>query len=66
MLDYQRRVLQEKEDLDEKVKNLQNFIESPEKINNVSIYEKDDLKNQLLVMKHYQSILQTRINRILK
>lgn len=61
---YQQRVVEEKKELDTKIKNLQLFIESEgfeEKVPNE--FEQDDLVQQIEIMSHYSLILQSRINR---
>ncbi len=63
MTDYQKRVLQEKEELDLKTKNLQSFMETNEIFPTLNEFEKRDLGEQLNVMRHYSLILQSRINR---
>ncbi len=62
-MDYQEKVLKEKEELDVKIKNLQNFMETNETFQTLSEYEKRDLGEQLNVMRHYSLVLQSRINR---
>ena len=63
MTDYQKRVLQEKEELDLKIKNLQSFMETNEIFPTLNEFEKRDLGEQLNVMRHYSLVLQSRINR---
>jgi hypothetical protein len=63
MTDYQKRVLQEKEELDVKIKNLQSFMETNEIFPTLNEFEKRDLGEQLNVMRHYSLVLQSRINR---
>lgn len=63
MKDYQTRVLQEKEELDLKIKNLQSFMETSEDFKSLPEFEKRDLGEQLNVMRHYSLVLQSRINR---
>ena len=62
-MNYQEKVLKEKEELDVKIKNLQNFMETNEAFQTLSEYEKRDLEEQLNVMRHYSLVLQSRINR---
>ena len=62
-MNYQEKVLKEKEELDVKIKNLQNFMETNETFQTLSEYEKRDLGEQLNVMRHYLLVLQSRINR---
>lgn len=64
MKDFQKRVIEEKEELDSKIKKLQNFIEEDGDIwNSLNLYEQSDLVDQLEYMKGYTEILQQRINR---
>mgnify|MGYP000325991106 CR=1 FL=1 len=63
MIDYQKRVLQEKKELDLKIKNLQSFMETNEIFPTLNEFEKRDLGEQLNVMRHYSLVLQSRINR---
>lgn len=63
MEEYQIRVVEEKESLDLKIKNLQSFVENAMPGKNMTPHEKQDLGDQLRIMKQYQAILQSRINR---
>jgi len=64
MEDFQQRVVTEKEELDIKIKALQNFIEKGGEIwQTLEYYEQEDLKSQLKHMQVYSHILQKRINR---
>lgn len=64
MEDYQRRVVKEKQELDEKIKDLQSFIESDSfPIKCIKTQEQSSLKEQLRVMYAYSQILKIRINR---
>lgn len=61
---HQLRVVEEKKELDLKIKNLQIFSEEAGEIwQSLSINEKEDLKEQLKHMQVYTHILQKRINR---
>lgn len=62
MEQYQLRVIEEKEELDIKIKGLQNFIES-DKFDNLPNPEKRDMEKQLTHMRVYTNVLQSRINR---
>lgn len=61
---HQLRVVEEKKELDIKIKNLQVFMEDKlGLISKVSEAEKRDLNDQLLTMYTYSQILKIRINR---
>ena len=60
---YQDRVVQEKSELDTKMKGLQVFIETNESFKTLAEEEKRDLSEQLNIMRHYSMVLQSRINR---
>lgn len=59
-MEYKTRVIQEKEDLDQKIEKLKNFINSNE-FHIVSTNEKDLLIRQLNTMTDYSAILVERI-----
>ncbi len=63
MEEYQIRVLEEKKELDIKIKSLQTYLET--KATYMSISEKviQDMEDQLEIMFVYSSILKKRINR---
>ncbi len=63
LLPHQQRVVDEKTELDLKIKNLQNFIETNSIYETLIDPEKRDLKEQLTLMLHYSLILGRRINR---
>lgn len=64
MEDYQKRVVAEKEDLDTKIKALQNFIENKKGlISRATEFEVQDMTQQLHTMFRYSQILSSRINR---
>ena len=61
--DFQKRVVSEQYDLDEKINSLQEFIETSEQFSDLSLYERRDLAQQLRFMKKYSNTLSNRINR---
>lgn len=63
MQEYQQRVIEEKEELDNKIKLLQNFIETNKLYIDLPDYERKDMNNQLEAMRFYSSCLLNRINR---
>lgn len=64
MEDYQQKVINEKNDLDIKIKNLQNLVESDNfDIKIINNYDRFDLETQLRAMERYSRILKRRINR---
>lgn len=63
LLPHQQRIVDEKLQLDEKIVNLQKFIETNTLFNELSDYEKHDLTQQFNTMLNYSVILQRRINR---
>lgn len=63
LLPHQQRIVDEKTELDLKIKNLQNFIETNGIYETLIEPEKRDLKEQLSLMMHYSLILGRRINR---
>lgn len=63
MQEYQQKVIEEKEELDNKIKLLQNFIETNKLYIDLPDYEKKDMTNQLDAMRFYSSCLKNRINR---
>ena len=60
MQDYQVRVVTERNELTEKIEKLTAFVEG-EKFASVESEEASRLKNQLRVMREYQSILDARL-----
>jgi len=62
MKDYQIRVVEEKEELDEKIHNLELYIQSEFFANLPSKSEQDNLEFQLDVMSLYSRILEARIS----
>lgn len=61
---HQLRVVEEKKELDIKIKNLQVFLEDKSGfISKVSEEEEGDLRHQLHLMYKYSEILKKRINR---
>ena len=56
MLDWQKRVVVEKEELDKKIAKLESFD-----LTTVSVGESVLLREQLVVMQDYSSILKNRI-----
>ena len=62
---HQQRVVEEKEELDVKIKALQTFIERNEMFYPMSTEEKSDMRRQLHMMETYSQILQRRINRFI-
>ena len=63
MEEYKKRVVEESQELDIKVKALQKFIEENKNYKDLNLFEKRDLKKQLTAMFKYSSILKSRINR---
>ena len=61
--DFQKRVVSEQYDLDEKINSLQEFIESSEPYKELSRYEVNDLVVQLKYMRKYSAVLSRRITR---
>lgn len=64
MTTYKERLKIEKEELDLKIKKLQQFIEANTIFTTLVIYEQSDMKNQLSAMREYSELLQRRLNRI--
>lgn len=62
---HQQRVVEEKKELDVKIKALQTFIERNEMFYNMSPEEMSDMRRQLCTMETYSQILQRRINRFI-
>ena len=62
---HQQRVVEEKKELDIKIKALQTFIERNEMFYFTSTEEKSDMRRQLHTMETYSQILQRRINRFI-
>lgn len=60
MLPHQERVVQEQDELDEKIVKLSTFLQSPA-IEKIDIEEKPRLQEQLIVMQKYSNILGQRI-----
>ena len=64
---HQQRVVEEKEQLDIKIKALQTFIEAEDEkdciYENLSKFEKSSLNTQLFHMKQYSQVLKERIDR---
>lgn len=65
MEDYQKRVVDEKKELDEKIKKLSFFL-SGKMIKSVSDEEKTRLENQKKAMREYSDILEERISNFAK
>lgn len=63
MAEYIDRLKNEKEELDLKIKNLQQFIEANTIFSTLLVSEKIDMQKQLDVMREYSNILQRRLNR---
>ena len=61
--DFQKRVVSEQYDLDEKINSLQEFIETSESYSKLSRYEINDLVVQLRCMRKYSAVLNRRITR---
>lgn len=59
---WQERVMTEKADLDEKIIDLSNFLQS-EEIKKLARVDQDDLDSQCYHMKRYASVLLQRIQR---
>lgn len=62
MEDYQIRVIEEREALEEKIHNLELYIESESFANLPTVAEQNNLEFQLDVMILYSKILEARIN----
>jgi hypothetical protein len=60
MSDFKTRLLEEKEQLDEKISKLEPFIGS-EPFNGIDVAQQDLLIEQLDVMRNYSTILEKRI-----
>lgn len=60
MRQYQKRVVTEKKDLDQKIKSLEKFLANPPKIGKQDIWL---LGQQLEHMRHYSGVLGERIRR---
>ena len=64
ILPHQQRVIDEKLELDGKIKALQAFVEGTNSpFNELSCDDRSDLISQLYTMERYTGILQRRINR---
>jgi len=63
MEEYKKRVIEERQELNIKIKALQKFIEGNKNCKDLNLFEKRDLKKQLTAMFKYSSILKSRINR---
>lgn len=61
MTEYQERVVEEKQCLDEKLEKLQMFIESNETFKTLQEAEQNRLHEQCSVMMRYSEILKERI-----
>ena len=62
---HQQRVVEEKKELDSKIKSLQNFIEMNDTFKAFIEEEKNDMREQLKFMQFYSLTLQRRINRFI-
>ena len=62
---HQQRVVEEKKELDSKIKSLQNFIEMNDTFKAFIEEEKNDMREQLKFMQFYSLALQRRINRFI-
>lgn len=60
---YQKRLVDEKAELDDKIKKLQRFVESSGAFESLNTYERSDLRRQLVHMTGYSEVLKRRINR---
>lgn len=60
--DFRDRVRLEKQELDEKIRKLTAFIESP-KFDDLDASEREDLNSQLWAMTDYAGVLERRISR---
>jgi uncharacterized protein YdcH (DUF465 family) len=58
---YQKRVVEEKNQLDDKIAKLTNFINTSEDYMELSSIEQERLREQLTVMQRYAEILSERI-----
>ena len=63
MSDFKTRLLEEKEQLDDKISKLSPFINS-DKLSGIDKIQQDLLKLQLPTMQIYSEILQQRINNL--
>ena len=62
---HQQRVVEEKKELDSKIKSLQNFIEMNDTFKAFIEEEKNDMREQLKFMQFYSLTLHRRINRFI-
>ena len=62
---HEQRVVEEKKELDSKIKSLQNFIEMNDTFKAFIEEEKNDMREQLKFMQFYSLALQRRINRFI-
>ena len=62
---HQQRVVEEKNELDSKIKSLQNFIEMNDTFKAFIEEEKNDMREQLKFMQFYSLTLHRRINRFI-
>lgn len=61
MPEYQKQVIEEQKQLEEKIDKLSNFTKTPDKWGQVEADEQQRMENQLLVMQLYNKILCDRI-----
>lgn len=66
MKEFVKRILKEKEELDIKLTNLENFMNTENKYASISPIEKELLERQFKHMVGYSSILEIRIRHYLK
>lgn len=62
MQDYKNRVIEEKKELDERIKKLNVFMKSKDYEKIIGPHERIRLERQLYVMMEYSSILGSRID----
>lgn len=63
MSPYQKRVIDEKNDLDDKLEKLEQFIETNAGFQDLAIFDQELLNLQCTHMQEYSQILGQRINR---
>jgi len=62
MLNYQKRVIEEKSELNKKIKDLDNFINVSDIFKTIDKYEQIRIVTQLRIMEAYSEILTNRID----
>lgn len=62
MLEHQKRVVKEKEELDVKAKALSTFIGTSQTFSDIGLEEQERLKEQNEIMRQYSELLAKRIS----